>query len=102
MEAIEQINQGLNQVSSVVQTNAATAEESSASSEELDTQAQVLKQEVERFRLQGECTQQVEEPVLYEAAATAELQEDTGFQEYTAQKEETVLPVSYIHDSAKY
>lgn len=50
--SIEQINQGLSQVSSVVQTNAATAEESSASSEELDAQAQILKQEIEKFKLQ--------------------------------------------------
>lgn len=49
--AIEQINQGLSQVSSVVQTNAATAEESSASSEELAAQAQILKQEVNKFQL---------------------------------------------------
>lgn len=49
--AIEQINQGLSQVSSVVQTNAATAEESSASSEELAAQAQILNQEVNKFRL---------------------------------------------------
>ena len=50
--SIGQINQGLFQVSSVVQTNAATAEESSASSEELDAQAQILKQEIEKFKLQ--------------------------------------------------
>jgi methyl-accepting chemotaxis protein len=49
--AIEQINQGLSQVSSVVQTNVATAEESSASSEELAAQAQILNQEVNKFRL---------------------------------------------------
>lgn len=49
--AIEEINQGLAQVSAVVQSNAATAEESSASSEELAAQAQMLKQEVERFKL---------------------------------------------------
>jgi methyl-accepting chemotaxis protein len=53
VEAIDEINQGLTQVSTVVQTNAATAEESSASSEELDAQAQLLKHEVERFKLQG-------------------------------------------------
>ncbi|MEY8353968.1 methyl-accepting chemotaxis protein [Lachnospiraceae bacterium 54-53] len=52
VQAIEQINQGLSQVSTVVQTNAATAEESSASSEELDAQAQTLKQEVGKFKLQ--------------------------------------------------
>lgn len=104
VEAIEQINQGLNQVSSVVQTNAATAEESSASSEELDAQAQVLKQEVERFRLQGEYTQAAEERGFYEAAATAtaEIPDYTETQEYTAPKEEYIPPVSYIHDSAKY
>ncbi len=49
--AIGQINEGLSQVSSVVQTNAATAEESSASSEELEAQAQTLKEEVAKFKL---------------------------------------------------
>ena len=38
-EAIAQITQGLNQVSSVVHTNSATAEESAAASEELSGQA---------------------------------------------------------------
>jgi len=51
VEVIEQINQGLYQVSAVVQTNAATAEESSSSSEELAAQAQMLQQEVGKFRL---------------------------------------------------
>lgn len=51
VQAIEQINQGLSQVSAVVQNNAATAEESSSSSEELAAQAQMLQQEVSRFRL---------------------------------------------------
>ena len=51
VQVIEQINQGLYQVSAVVQTNAATAEESSSSSEELAAQAQMLQQEVGRFRL---------------------------------------------------
>ncbi|MDD3394336.1 MAG: methyl-accepting chemotaxis protein [Anaerotignum sp.] len=49
--SIEQINQGLSQVSSVVQTNAATAEESSAASEELSAQAQLLQQEIGKFKL---------------------------------------------------
>lgn len=52
--AIEQINQGLSQVSAVVQTNAATAEESSASSEELAAQAQVLQQEIGKFKLRND------------------------------------------------
>ena len=50
--AIEQITLGLSQVSSVVQNNAATAEESSASSEELAAQAQALQQEVSKFLLE--------------------------------------------------
>lgn len=50
--AIEQINQGLLQVSSVIQNNAATAQESSASSEELAGQAQALRDEVGKFKLQ--------------------------------------------------
>lgn len=50
-DAISQITQGLMQVSTVVQTNAATAEESSASSEELASQAQILQQGIGRFRL---------------------------------------------------
>jgi methyl-accepting chemotaxis protein len=48
---IAQINTGLNQVSQVVQTSAATAEESAASSEELSSQAIVLKEMVGRFKL---------------------------------------------------
>jgi len=49
--AIEQIKQGLNQVSSVVQTNAATAEENSATSEEMSAQAAALREEVGKFKL---------------------------------------------------
>ncbi len=53
-DAIAQINLGLSQVSSVVQSNAATAEESSASSEELAAQSQILREEVSRFSLSGQ------------------------------------------------
>ncbi len=49
--AIEQIKEGLNQVSSVVQTNAATAEENSATSEEMSAQATTLHSEVGKFKL---------------------------------------------------
>ncbi|NNJ32742.1 HAMP domain-containing methyl-accepting chemotaxis protein [Lacrimispora defluvii] len=51
-QMIDEINQGLSQVSAVIQTNAATAEESSSSSEELAAQAHLLTREVEKFRLQ--------------------------------------------------
>lgn len=49
--AIEQLNEGLNQVSKVVQNNSATAEESAAASEELSSQAVLLKEMVNRFKL---------------------------------------------------
>ncbi len=52
--AIEQIRQGLAQVSSVVQTNAATAEENSATSEEMSAQAAALREEVAKFILESD------------------------------------------------
>lgn len=52
--SIEHIKIGLSQVSSVVQTNAATAEENSATSEEMSAQAVTLREEVERFKLDTE------------------------------------------------
>ncbi len=52
--SIEHIKIGLSQVSSVVQTNAATAEENSATSEEMSAQAVTLREEVERFKLNTE------------------------------------------------
>lgn len=51
--AIAQIDQGITQVSTVVQTNSATAEESAASSEELSGQAEALMQLVSRFQLKN-------------------------------------------------
>ncbi|MGI6403369.1 MAG: hypothetical protein ACOX0K_03920 [Oscillospiraceae bacterium] len=46
-----QINQGIEQISSVVQTNAATAEESAATSEELSGQADLLQALIGAFQL---------------------------------------------------
>jgi len=48
---IAQINVGIEQVSRVVQNNTATAEQSAAASEELSSQAEILKQMVGRFQL---------------------------------------------------
>ena len=48
---IAQINVGFEQISSVVQTNSATSEESAAASEELSGQAQLLEQLTGQFRL---------------------------------------------------
>lgn len=50
-ESASQINVGVEQISSVVQTNSATAEESAAASEELSGQAELLKSLVGKFRL---------------------------------------------------
>ncbi len=50
-QAMEQIREGVSRVSDVVQSNAATAQESSSSSEELSAQAQILNQEVLKFKL---------------------------------------------------
>ena len=50
-ESIAFVNQGIDQISSVVQTNSATAEESAATSEELSSQAHILKSLIDKFRL---------------------------------------------------
>ena len=55
-ESISEVTQGVDQISSVVQTNSATAEESAAASEELSGQAQILKRLVGRFTLQDDGT----------------------------------------------
>lgn len=52
--AIEQVTLGVNQISSVVQTNSATAEESAAASQELSEQADMLKKLVAKFILRAE------------------------------------------------
>ncbi len=49
---VAQVSVGIDQISSVVQTNSATAEESAAASEELSGQANLLKELVGRFTLQ--------------------------------------------------
>ena len=49
--AVVQINQGMEQMSSVVQTSSATAQQSAASSEELSGQAQMLKDLISQFTL---------------------------------------------------
>lgn len=51
--SITQVTQGVEQISNVVQTNSATAEESAAASEELSSQAQVLKQLVSKFKIKN-------------------------------------------------
>lgn len=49
--AISQVTQGIDQISSVVHTNSATSEESAATSEELSSQAQILMNMVNQFKI---------------------------------------------------
>ena len=49
--AINEIQLGITQISSVVTTNTATAEESASTSQELSSQAELLHNEVQRFKL---------------------------------------------------
>ncbi|MCL2621351.1 MAG: methyl-accepting chemotaxis protein, partial [Defluviitaleaceae bacterium] len=50
-DAIAHINQGLNQISSVTQSNSAVSQETAAASEELNSQAEVLRHLVSFFKL---------------------------------------------------
>ena len=50
-ESIGQITDGLNQISSVIQNNSAVSEETAAAAEELNSQAEVLRQLVSYFKL---------------------------------------------------
>ena len=56
---IVQINQGIDQISKVVQNNSATAEQSAAASEELSAQADLLKKMIGEFQLNTERTYQL-------------------------------------------
>lgn len=54
---VVQINIGANQISSVVQTNSATSEESAAASEELAGQANILDSLIDKFKLTDQTTE---------------------------------------------
>ncbi len=51
--SISQINQGIDEVSMVTQTNSATAQQSAAASQQMSSQAMMLKDMVDRFKLKG-------------------------------------------------
>jgi methyl-accepting chemotaxis protein len=48
---VAQINEGITQIATVVQTTSATSEETAAASEELSSQAELLKEQVRTFKL---------------------------------------------------
>ena len=52
-ESLSQVSEGIGQISSVVQTNSASSEESAAVSSELFEQVHVLEDETKRFKLKG-------------------------------------------------
>ena len=53
-QSIEQLTTGVDQISAVVPTNSATSEESAAASEELSSQAVMMKQLIQKFKLKSE------------------------------------------------
>ena len=67
--SLQQVNTGLDQIAAVVQTNSATAEQSAAASEELSSQAAMLKDLVERFQLRDD------EPAVSHSFARASYEE---------------------------
>lgn len=52
-DATGQVTEGINQIAQVVESNSATSEESAAASQELSTQADLLKELVDRFKYQA-------------------------------------------------
>ena len=73
-EVIQQTTTGVDQISSVVQTNSATAEESAAASEELSSQAQMLKDLVEKFHLPNDLAVYSDDMPSYEEKENISLQ----------------------------
>ena len=59
--SIAQVDKGIGQMSTVVQTNSATAQEAAAAAEELSGQAQMLKDMIAGFKMKGESGKGVEE-----------------------------------------
>ena len=50
-EAFQQINEGVDHINDVVQTNSATSEECAAASQEMNSQATMLKEVIEKFKI---------------------------------------------------
>ena len=53
-ESLAQVSEGIGQISSVVQTNSASSEESAAVSSELFEQVHLLEEETKKFKLRKE------------------------------------------------
>ncbi len=57
--AISQINEGLNQIDKVTQTNTASAEESASAAQELSSQTKILKEMIQHFKLSKQAAMSV-------------------------------------------
>ncbi len=71
-EALQQVTVGVDQISSVVQTNSATSEECAASAEELSSQASILDSMVAKFKLDNELLESPERFTALEALERGE------------------------------
>ncbi len=72
--AVMQITQGVEQISTVVETNSATAQQTAAASEELSSQAEMLKRMVDRFKLKdaGSVDSEDDFDVDFDSSASSE------------------------------
>ncbi len=82
---IDQLSLGVDQISAVVQTNSATSEQSAAASQELTSQAMVMKDMVQKFTLRGQMPREEYEPA---PEAPAEGQEFQSYAQPLAQAED--------------
>ena len=89
-ESIDQLTAGVDQISAVVQTNSATSEQSAAASQELSSQAVMMKQLIQRFRIKNSDPfaayepqeQQEQEPVQSSSRPAAPAVEENPFSKY--------------------
>ncbi len=89
--SISQIAIAVDQISSVVQTNSATSQESAAASEELSSQANVLKELIGRFRLEDNT-----------GVASVQPQPDVSSSSYAAPLPQAESSYSSFADNSKY
>jgi len=81
-QAIEQVTIGLDQISSVVQTNSATSEESAAASEELSSQSSLLKELIAKFQLKDVSTISEQDDYSYSQHSHYSLPEPSSRDKY--------------------
>ncbi len=68
--AMDEINTGIEQVAQVIQQNSATAEETAAGSQELNGQAQMLRDQVQQFKIKDQAADSPDAPQAFGEAET--------------------------------